>query len=172
MRFILLSLVFFSLMLLPVLANEKAVTKQTARRSGKVVGVIDGDTYDVLVEGRSIRVRMEGIDAPERGMPYYKAAKQHLSVLCFGKQITLVSTGKDHHKRTLGFAYLTDGRELSREMLKAGYAWHYKKYNSDPALAQLEVVARQNRRGLWAESMPMPPWEHRAIKRKGKSKRR
>jgi hypothetical protein len=172
MRFILLSLTFFSLMLPPVLANEKTVTKQTERRSGKVVGVIDGDTYDVLVEGRSIRVRMEGIDAPERGMPHYKAAKQYLSALCYGKQITLVSTGKDHHKRTLGFAFLTDGRELSREMLKAGYAWHYKKYNSDPTLAQLEVVARQNRRGLWAESMPMPPWEHRAIKRKGKSKRR
>lgn len=172
MRSIILSLTLLHLMLLPALGNDKEMLRQASKRSGKVVGVIDGDTYDVLVEGLSIRVRMEGIDAPERGMPHSKAAKQYLASLCFGKQITLVSTGKDHHKRTLAFAYLPDGRELSREMLKAGYAWHYKKYNSDPALSQMEVAARQSRKGLWADSQPVPPWEYRALKRKGRGKRK
>lgn len=143
---------------------------ETENATGKVVGIIDGDTYDILLEGnKTVRVRMEGIDAPEKGMPFYKAAKKHLSDLCFSKQVTLKNTGTDNHDRTLAFSYLEDGTELSHEMLKAGLAWHFIKYNSDSDLAQLETEARNAKIGLWSIDNPMPPWDNRALHRNGVS---
>lgn len=135
---------------------------------GRVVGIIDGDTYDLLINGNeTIRVRMEGIDAPERGMPYNNAAKKYLSQLCFDKQITLRNISKDRYDRVLSFSYLDDGRELSHEMIKGGMAWHYKKYNTDSDLAQLEVDARNGKLGLWADNYPMAPWINRSLHRSG-----
>ena len=136
--------------------------------SGKVICVIDGDTYDLLLEGNEKRrIRMEGIDAPERGMPYYQVAKQHLSDLCYGKQVTLKSSGQDAYNRDLAYTYLPDGRELGQEMIKAGLAWHLKKYNSDTLLARLEIEARTARKGLWTLRNPMAPWTNRALHRQG-----
>ena len=135
-----------------------------------MIGIIDGDTYDILIEGNStIRVRMEGIDAPEKGMPYYKVAKKHLSELCFGKQVILKNTSKDNHSRTLAFSYLEDGKELSHEMIKVGLAWHFKKYNSDSDLAELEMEAKNSKIGIWTDDNPMPPWENRELHRSGVS---
>ena len=135
---------------------------------GKVIKVLDGDTYDLLLEGnRKIRVRMEGIDAPEGGMPYYKKATKYLGELCQGQTIKVEKTGIDQYGRTLGFSYLNDGRELSREMLKAGYAWHYKQYNTDSKFAALENEARRAKRGLWQDANPIAPWEIRKLRRQG-----
>ena len=150
--------------------KEAASNTNSTSNTGKVISILDGDTYDILVEGnKTIRVRMEGIDAPEKGMPFYKAAKKHLSNLCFGKLVTLRKTGTDNHGRTLAFSYLDDRTELSHEMLKAGLAWHFKKYNSDVVLAQLETEARNSKIGLWAVNNPMPPWKNRALHRSGVS---
>ena len=136
--------------------------------SGKVVKVFDGDTYDLLLEDKTtVRVRMEGIDAPESGMPFSKKAKQYLGELCQGQTVTICTTELDQYGRTISFSYLEDGRELSREMLKAGFAWHFKRYNSDPELAALEEEARQAKRGLWKDKNPMPPWENRKLHRQG-----
>jgi len=150
--------------------NRKASPKGEESQTGKVIGIIDGDTYDILIGGNStIRVRMEGIDAPEKGMPYYKVAKNHLSELCFGKQVILKNISKDNHDRTLAFSYLEDGTELSHEMIKAGLAWHFKKYNSDSKLAELEMEAKKSKIGIWTDDNPMPPWENRALHRSGVS---
>jgi micrococcal nuclease len=90
---------------------------------GKVIGIVDGDTYDLLIDGnQTIRVRMEGIDAPEKGMPFYKVSKNYLGQLCFSKHVKLKKTGSDNHKRILGYTYLEDGTELGHEMIKAGLA--------------------------------------------------
>jgi len=141
--------------------NEKA-------EIGKIIGIVDGDTYDILMEGnKTIRIRMEGIDAPEKGMPFYNVAKKYLSALCFGKQVTLKISGNDNHGRTLAFSYLADGKELSHEMVRAGLAWHFKKYNSDADLEQLEVEARNLKIGIWQNENPMPPWDNRDLHRKG-----
>lgn len=132
---------------------------------GRVVHIVDGDTYDLLTdENEKIRVRMEGIDTPERGMPYYRVAKDYLGELCRDKLVMLVGTDTDRYGRTLGFSYLEDGTELGEAMLSAGLAWHYKKYNDSPRLAELEIEARQNRLGLWADENPVPPWENRKKK--------
>ena len=138
--------------------------------AGKVVKVLDGDTYDLLLDDHTtIRVRMDGIDAPEKGMPFSNKAKQYLGELCQGQTVRILQDNLDRYGRTISFSYLEDGRELSREMLKAGYAWHYKEYNSDPELAALEEEARQAKRGLWKDKNPMAPWENRKLHRQGVS---
>lgn len=135
---------------------------------GKVIAILDGDTYDILLDGnKTVRIRMEGIDAPERGMPFYQVSKKYLSSLCFKSNVHLKIRGKDMHDRTLAFSYLDDGRELSQEMVKAGLAWHYKQYSSDATLSNLEINARALKLGLWINEKPMPPWENRKLHRKG-----
>lgn len=139
--------------------------------SGNVVHIVDGDTYDLLTaDNQTIRVRMEGIDAPERGMAYYKVSKNYLGQLCMNQQIKFKQTGVDSYKRALGFSYLTDNREIGAEMLKSGMAWHFKKYNQNPVLSNLEIEARKARRGLWQDENPTPPWEKRKQQRNGISK--
>jgi endonuclease YncB( thermonuclease family) len=136
--------------------------------SGKVVKVLDGDTYDLLLEDMTtVRVRMDGIDAPESGMPFSNKAKQYLGELCKNQTVRISSDNKDRYGRIVSFSYLEDGRELSREMLKAGYAWHYKQYNKDRELAELEKEARAAKRGLWQDKNPMATWEVRKLRRKG-----
>ena len=164
MRVVVIVFCVGSLMLFLVSCMEQAGTdpQKGSRLTGKVVSVIDGDTYDLLVKGNgTIRVRMQGIDAPEREMPHYRASKNHLSGLCFGKSVTLEVTGRDSGGRILGFTYLEDDRELCQEMVRAGYAWHFKRYNSDKVLSDLEKEARLAKRGLWTDTNPVPPWEYR-----------
>jgi endonuclease YncB( thermonuclease family) len=112
---------------------------------------------------------MEGIDAPEKGMPYYKIAKNYLGKICFKKNIRLEITGKDSRGRILAYSYMDDGRELSHEMIKAGMAWHFKNYSSDSVLSSSEKNARKAKLGLWADNNPMPPWENRRLHRDGVS---
>jgi len=88
-----LSVIWFILLFISIIActsksgNNPSLNKGSTV-SGKVISIIDGDTYDVLIQdNKTIRVRMEGIDAPEKGMPFYKVSKNHLSDLCFGKQV-------------------------------------------------------------------------------------
>ncbi len=136
--------------------------------SGTVVHVLDGDTYDILtLDKDKIRIRMEGIDTPEKGMPYYRTSKRYLSSLCMHQVVKLEVTGTDRYGRTLAYAYLEDGRELSREMLKAGLAWHYKKYNSSRELSNLELDARKQGIKIWSDPNPMPPWVNKSLHRKG-----
>ncbi len=135
----------------------------------KVIGIVDGDTYDILVDNQSVRIRMDAIDAPERGMPFNKVAKKYLSNMIFGKFVKMVKLKKDSHGRIVGRTYLADGTDVSLEMIKAGYAWHYKKFSRDPILAKLEINARKNKVGLWQENEPLAPWEVRALHRNGVS---
>lgn len=94
---------------------------------GKVIKILDGDTYDILLESnKTIRIRMEGIDAPEKGMPFYRVAKNYLGKLCFEKNVRLEILNTDMHGRTVAYSYLDNGTELSHEMVKAGLAWHFK----------------------------------------------
>lgn len=137
---------------------------------GVVISILDGDTYDLLLEDyKTIRVRMEGIDAPEGGMPYYRVAKNKLDELAKRSQVTILVTGKDQYNRLLAYTFLDDGRELSHEMVESGLAWHFKKYNSEESLASLEIYARENELGLWKDNNPWPPWEIRTLRRSGVS---
>lgn len=150
--------------------NRSELDPQITLTTGKVVSIIDGDTYDLLInDNTTMRIRMEGIDAPEKGMPFYHVSKTYLGNLCKDQKIRLEVTGKDSHGRTLAYSYLPDGRELSHEMIKVGLAWHFNKYNSDPVLATLEIEARKAKIGLWIDDDPMSPWENRSLHSQGVS---
>ncbi len=158
----------FSFITLFSCANRNNTISKGDLVSGKVVSILDGDTYDLLLKkDKIIRVRMEGIDAPERGMPFYKVSKNYLAQLCFNKKVSLEITGIDYYDRFLGFTYLDDGSELGQEMIKAGLAWHFKKYSSDTTLSELENEARSLKKGLWINENPMAPWTNRSLHRQG-----
>jgi micrococcal nuclease len=135
----------------------------------KVIGVVDGDTYDILWNNTSRRVRVDAIDAPEKGMPYYKVSKQYLADLCFGDNVAILIVDVDRHGRYVGRAANSDGVDISREMIKAGMAWHYKDYNDEDELAELENKARATKTGLWADAKIIAPWEVRKLHREGLS---
>lgn len=161
-------LLFISIISCTSKSGDNPSLKKGSTVSGKVIAIIDGDTYDVLLQGnKTVRVRMEGIDAPEKGMPFYQKSKKYLSDLCFGKQIKIKITGVDNHERFLAYSYLKDGKELSQEMIKAGFAWHFKKYNSNIKLSELELEAKTLRKGLWVDENSMSPWENRKLHRDG-----
>lgn len=132
--------------------------------SGKVIAVKDGDTIEILYEGKPLTIRFAHIDCPElkKRQPYANAAKQFTSDKCFG-QVVMVQHNKkyDRYKRLTGVVINAKGANVNMELVKAGYAWHYKKYSSDMAYDEVEIIARQNKLGLWADSNPVPPWEWR-----------
>lgn len=135
---------------------------------GKVIKISDGDTYEILVEGNQTKkVRMQGIDAPEKGMDFSRKATDYLRFLCAGQYVTLRFTEVDQYGRLLAFTYLDNGLEASHEMVKAGYAWHFKKFNQDQDLADLETAARAEKKGLWADKYPVEPWIERKLRKKG-----
>jgi micrococcal nuclease len=108
------------------------------------------------------RIRLSGIDCPEKGQAYGKHAKHAASDLVFGKEITIQTHGHDKYKRTLGDLILPDGMNLNQELVKQGWCWWYRKYApGDTVLEGLEKDARDARKGLWADPQPVPPWEWR-----------
>lgn len=133
--------------------------------TGRVVGVSDGDTIEVMRAGRAVRVRLQGVDCPESHQAYGTRAKQFTSELVFGKTVAVQVHGTDQYGRILGEVILPDGRSLNRELVRNGYAWWYRRYSDDPVLQQLEEEARRERRGLWREKNPTPPWEFRRERR-------
>ncbi len=137
-------------------------SQQSEMISGKVIGIQDGDSITLLTENNiQLKVRLEGIDCPEKKQDFGSVAKQFTSDLVFSQNVTLQITGNDRYRRTLGYIFLPDGTNLNEELLKAGLAWHFIKYNKSPRLAQLESDARLNRVGLWQLSNPTPPWDFR-----------
>lgn len=85
--------------------------------SSNIVKIVDGDTYDILLDGIQTRIRMDGIDAPERGMAFYKKSKEYLGQLCIGKHIRLEGEKKDRYGRLIAKSYLPDGRELGEPVV-------------------------------------------------------
>lgn len=129
---------------------------------GRVVAVLDGDTVDVLVAGQRQRVRLAGIDTPERGQPWAERSKQALSRRVFGKDVRVNEVDVDRYGRTVGELY-ADGVCVGCELVREGHAWVYRRFSHDPVLLELEAEARAARRGLWGlpEAQRVPPWEWR-----------
>ena len=134
--------------------------------TGKVVGVLDGDTTEVVHNGRPERIRLNGIDCPEKGQAYGRRAKEATSDLAFGKDVTLKRYGLDKYGRTIGDVILPNGQVLNQELVRAGLCWWYRKYAPDNATLQtLEAEARAAKVGLWRDPDPIPPWVFRRLKR-------
>lgn len=128
----------------------------------KVIGIKDGDTFVLFINDKEETVRLAYIDCPEKKQPFGNKAKQFASAMCFGKYVTLVHHNKyDRNKRLIAEVILSDGSNLNKQMVKNGFAWHFKKYSTNDEYAQLETEARMNKIGLWSESNPVPPWKWR-----------
>jgi micrococcal nuclease len=106
-------------------------------------------------------VRLEGIDAPESGQSFGRKAKEALAKIVAGKTVTVRKTGTDKYDRTLGIVIVGD-IDVNAKLVEDGWAWHFKKFNSDERLAKLEEAARKARRGLWDDEAPLAPWDYRA----------
>lgn len=127
--------------------------------TGRVVGISDGDSITVLRNGRGEAIRLHGIDAPERRQPFSGAAKKHLSDLVFQKTVRVELKSKDRYQRSVAVVFAPDGRNVNQEMVRAGYAWWFRRYAPrDRALEALETAAREAKRGLWEEEEPTAPW--------------
>ncbi len=129
----------------------------------KVVGVTDGDTIKVLKDNRTVKIRLHGLDCPEKKQAFGTKAKQYTSEMVYGKTVEVNATDKDRYGRTVAWVYV-DGQNLNLALVKAGLAWHYKRYSSDQALAEAEVEARKGKVGLWSDPHAIPPWEFRRSK--------
>ena len=127
----------------------------------KVVGVSDGDTITVLNGKTQTKIRLHGIDCPERGQAFGNKAKQLTSELCYGQTVEVCPVDTDRYGRTVATVKLQDGRELNLELIRAGMAWHYKKYSDNKAYALAEEQARDAGVGLWRDRNPIPPWDYR-----------
>ncbi|EKE8037952.1 thermonuclease family protein [Salmonella enterica] len=135
-----------------------------AEIQGKVIRVLDGDTIDVLQDKKPVRVRLLNIDAPEKKQAYGSWSTNQLKGLVAAQSVTVMYTQTDRYGRIIGRVFTTNGTEASRFMVQSGAAWVYGKYNSDNSLPALQQEAKEHRRGLWADSNPMPPWEWRHTK--------
>lgn len=140
---------------------------------GKVINVHDGDTITVLDQNnKKFHIRLQGIDAPELKQEFGNVSQQNLSRMVLGKQVVIVWTKVDKYRRTVGTIKL-DGQDMNIEQVKAGMAWHFKKYEDEQepqdrvTYAAAEQQARAAKLGLWKDPNPMVPGDWRqAVKAK------
>jgi len=135
--------------------------------AGVVVAVADGDTVSLLDADKVLhRIRLLGIDAPEKKQPFGQRAKQHLSSLAFSKPARAVCGKTDRYGRQVCQVFV-DGLDVGLAQVAGGMAWHYRQYERYQAgedrwrYAEAEGGAREARRGLWQDAHPVPPWDFR-----------
>ena len=153
-----------------------AIAAQSGALRGKVVGVADGDTLTVLDSSKTQhKIRLQGVDAPERIQAFGTRARQHLAGLVFGKQVEVLVDEVDRYGRKVARVRLGE-RDINLEMVRAGLAWHYKQYadgqsaEDREAYTRAEEAARQAKLGLWVDPSRVPPWEFRRDDRPRESK--
>jgi len=136
--------------------------------SGKVVKVTDGDTITVLRESGAskdqVKIRLYGIDCPEKKQPFGAKAKDKTSELAALKVVEVEEIDRDRYGRTVGLVTLPGGVLLNEELVKVGLAWVYPQYCRKDFCRKwtaLQREARLSSDGLWNAPDPTPPWEWR-----------
>ena len=131
----------------------------------KVIHIADGDTITVLNESNeNVKIRLNGIDCPEKSQAYGNKAKQFTKVLVHKEIVVIQAYGTDRYGRTIADVILEDGRNLSQELVKARLAWWYYRYSNNRELGQLELDAKLAHVGLWKDKNAVPPWVFRKVK--------
>lgn len=133
--------------------------------SARVVAVLDGDTVLVQRGSRNrqpVKVRLAGIDAPEKEQAYGMASKQSLSELVLKQQVRVSVQATDDYGRLVA-ELVADGRSVNEEQVRRGMAWEYSRFRGNRHYLALQNEARQARRGLWAQPEPMPPQQWRKL---------
>jgi len=139
--------------------------------TGNVVRIIDGDTVVVLDANKvQYKIRLMGIDAPEKKQAYGKKSKENISGLIAGKFVVVDYDKLDRYQRIIGKIQVS-GKDINLEQIKSGMAWHYKKYQKEQSqsdqtrYSEAEVDAKNAKRGLWNDPDPIPPWNFRQLKK-------
>ena len=128
-----------------------------------VVAVHDGDTITVR-STETVKIRLDGVDAPELKQPHGQASKQALSGLVFGKTVEVIPKNKDRYGRTVA-QIKANGLDINNEMVRTGAVWWYEQYaRHDTVKQQLQSDAQAAKIGLWADKLPQPPWDFRKKK--------
>ena len=140
--------------------------------TGRVVSIADGDTLTLLDANKTQhKIRLAGIDSPEKSQPFGQVCKKSLSDLAYDRVVTVESSKLDRYGRVIG-KVLIDGQDVNLEQVRSGCGWHYKKYQNEQSLDDrlsyntAEESARANKVGLWADNNPVPPWDWRGARRK------
>jgi micrococcal nuclease len=128
--------------------------------TAKVIAVLDGDTVLIKRAKGLVKIRLVGIDAPEKAQTFGETSKRSLSDMVMGKQVTIKSQAIDKYGRMVA-AINVNGLDVNAEQLRRGMAWENSNFHSDKKLLALQEEAKQAPRGLWALSNPMPPWDWR-----------
>lgn len=147
---------------------------------GQALDVHDGDSFTMRADdGRRLRIRVSGIDAPEQQQPWSEASRRHLGELLRGRRIRIDPVKQDVFDRTVAKVWVLDDdvppRDAALSLLEAGLAWHFVRYQADqppadvPRYAQAERVARARRAGLWQDRAPEAPWDFRGRMRRNET---
>ena len=170
-----------SIVILGLISSYAAAFDKGDLCRGSVVKVSDGDTVHFLCEGADtkIKVRLAEIDTPETsksnkkcyGQPFAQAAKKLLADRVNDKSLILEVTDIDRYGRAIGKLFDSQGN-VNHYMVEMGFAYHYKAYSSDAALAQYELTSRSNKQGLWANGLACrtKPWEWRRLSKEERCK--
>lgn len=133
-----------------------------------IVGIADGDTLTARCGEpgayQRVKIRLAEIDAPEKGQAFGQRSKQHLSDLCFQQQATITPRTQDRYGRTVA-RVRCQNQDASQAMVKAGMAWAFTRYLTDPSIKDAEQVAKASGLGLWGDRDPVPPWEYRTLRK-------
>lgn len=139
---------------------------------GRVVGVADGDTITILDSSNiQYKIRLSGIDAPEKRQPFGSASMKSLSDMVYGKEVTVNSKKYERYQHVVG-KVMINGVDVNLQQLKRGMAWFFKHYQNEQSsqdqsdYSHAQEIAEKSRLGLWAGKEPTPPWEFR---RQGKT---
>ena len=147
-RFIILLLVFYTALQADIL-------------TGKLVSVTDGDTVKILTKDKTLyKIRLNGIDAPEKSQAFGKKSKANLSKLVAGRIVDVHYKKTDRYGRILG-TILVDNHDMNLRQIEDGFAWVYRRYCKRADYYKAEEYARNRKLGLWYDKYPMPPWEYR-----------
>lgn len=146
---------FVALLLLPTIAHAWP---------GKVVNVSDGDTITVLHEGRQERIRIYGIDCPEKDQPFGQKARDLTASMVAGRTVDVEEKDTDRYGRIVGLVSV-DGTNLNESIVRNGFAWVYPQYCKESFCvdwSRLESAAKQQKKGMWADNAHIiPPWDWR-----------
>ncbi len=147
--------------------DVKVTDDGTLLAQGRVVKVADADTMTILGSDRQrYKVRLQGIDAPEKKQNYGMACKDKLAAMVLNRRVDVEAYKKDRYQRVIAKVMLDD-KDMALELIRQGCGWHYKAYASEQSrsdrrdYAAAEKQARHNKRGLWRAARPQAPWDYR-----------
>ena len=162
----------FNRVLIIIAFTVLALASHADTLTGRVVGIADGDTLTLLdATNTQHKIRLTGIDSPEKGQAFGQVCKKSLSDLAYDRVAEVESNKLDRCGRVIG-KVLVNSQDVNLEQVRRGCAWHYKKYQNEQILDDrlsynaAEESARTSRVGLWADNEPMPPWDWRKARRK------